>query len=67
MAEEANKTIQGSDYQAPTLEEFEAAAEPLIKFLAERVHPHHTVIVTNMSAELLEGRMGVRTEAFLKD
>ncbi|WP_223497871.1 hypothetical protein [Serratia sp. JSRIV001] len=34
---------------------FEEAAKPLIKWLAENVHPHHTVIVTSTNAELLEG------------
>ena len=34
---------------------FEAAARPLIKWLCENVHPHHTVVVTPTHAELLEG------------
>lgn len=34
---------------------FEAAARPLIKWLCENVHPHHSVIVTPTNAELLEG------------
>lgn len=45
----------------------EDAAKPLIKWLAESVHPHHTVIVTSTSAELLQGEHVVRTEEFLKD
>lgn len=48
-------------------ESFEAAAKPLIKWLAENVHPHHTVIVTSTHAELLEGEIVVETEEFLKD
>lgn len=36
---------------------FEKAARPLIKWLAENVHPHHTVIVTPTGAELLEGAL----------
>lgn len=35
---------------------FEAAARPLIKWLCENVHPHHTAVVTPIGAELLEGR-----------
>ena len=31
------------------------AARPLIKWLNENVHPHHSVIVTSTNAELLEG------------
>lgn len=34
---------------------FEEAARPLIKWLCENVHPHHSVIVTSTNAELLEG------------
>lgn len=46
---------------------FEAVAKPLINWLAENVHPHHTVIVTSTHAELLEGEIVVETEEFLKD
>ena len=35
--------------------EFEALTRPLIKWLCENYHPHHTVIVTPTSAEMLEG------------
>ena len=35
---------------------FIEAARPLIKWLAENVHPHHTAIVTATNAELLEGQ-----------
>jgi hypothetical protein len=35
---------------------FEEAARPLIKWMAENVHPHHTAIVTATGAELLEGQ-----------
>lgn len=48
-------------------EEFETAARPLIKWLAENVHPHHTVIVTGTNAELLEGQIVVSTEEYLRD
>ncbi len=36
---------------------FEAAARPLIQWLCENVHPHHTVIVTPTGAELTEGKL----------
>lgn len=36
-------------------ESFRQAAMPLIKWLCENVHPHHTIIVTPTNAELLEG------------
>lgn len=32
-----------------------AAARPLIRLLATEYQPHHTVIVTNNSVELVEG------------
>lgn len=35
--------------------QFETAARPLIKWLCENRHPHHSVIVTPTGAELLEG------------
>jgi hypothetical protein len=36
-------------------EAFKQAALPLIKYLCENHHPHVTVIVTPIGAELLEG------------
>lgn len=36
---------------------FEEAARPLIKWLAENTHPHHTAVVTPTHAELLEARV----------
>ena len=49
------------------LASFEEASKPLIKWLAENVHPHHTVIVTSTGAELMMGEMSFPTEEFLKD
>ncbi|MFV9180698.1 hypothetical protein [Serratia marcescens] len=45
---------------------FDDVARPLIKWLAENVHPHHSVIVTSTHAELLEGQSVVSTEEYLK-
>ena len=36
-------------------EDFKKAAEPLVKYLRENYHPHTTVIVDSMHAEVLEG------------
>ena len=36
-------------------ESFKKAALPLIKWLCENVHLHHTAIVTGTDAQLLEG------------
>lgn len=45
---------------------FLKAAEPLIRYLNENCNPHVKVVVDLVSAELLEGKMGVHTEEFLK-
>jgi|SRR3972149_891173 len=37
-------------------DEFTQAVRPLIEYLAQNHHPHHTAIVTNTGAELLEGQ-----------
>ena len=41
-------------------ETFEEAAVPLMRWLANNVHPHHSITVTATSAELLEGVQAVR-------
>lgn len=48
--------------------EFKDAAIPLIKWLCENVHPHHSVIVTPTGAELLEGSCSTgEVNEFIKD
>ena len=49
------------------IKEFEKAAEPLIKFLAENFHPHVTVIVDGGSAQLVEDACLVVNEKYIKD
>lgn len=46
---------------------FEDVARPVIKWLAENVHPHHSVIVDSTHAELLQGEMVISTDEYLKD
>jgi len=48
-------------------EEFEKAAEPLIKFLCDNFHPHVTVIVDCDSAQLSEGICFRKIDKFVKD
>lgn len=48
------------------IEEFEESAKPLVKFLSN-FHPHITVIVDSIGAELLEGSCRVKIEEFIKD
>lgn len=49
-------------------ESFKQAALPMVRWLCENVHPHHSVIVTSTTAALLESTCstGHITE-FLKD
>lgn len=47
----ANGCAPGKAY-----DEFTQAVRPLIEYLAQNHHPHHTAIVTNTGAELLEGQ-----------
>ncbi|EKS6644637.1 hypothetical protein ACOY5P_03400 [Enterobacter asburiae] len=46
---------------------FKDAASPLIQWLAENVHPHHTAIVTATGAELLMSEQVHNTDKYLKD
>lgn len=48
-------------------DQFIKACKPVIKWMNDNVHPHHTVIITHTDAELLEGEIAYRTEKFLKD
>ena len=47
--------------------EFEAVVKPVIKYMAENHHPHTTVIIDSISAELLEGQRVIHTEEYLRD
>lgn len=48
-------------------EEFVKVVEPIIKWMNDNVHPHHTIIITNTGAELLEGQLSYVTDRFLRD
>ena len=41
------------------MQKLKEAALPLIKLLSEEDHPHHTVIVTSTSVELLGGVISI--------
>lgn len=47
--------------------QFEALAKPLIQWLNENTDPHHSILVTPTSAELVGGVMVVQTDEFLRD
>lgn len=46
---------------------FEEAARPLMKWMAESLHPHHTAIIDQSSAELLSGLQRVTTPEYIRD
>ena len=48
--------------------EFEVLSNLLIRWLCEHVHPHHTIIITPTSAELLSGERSLgRVTEYVKD
>ena len=47
--------------------EFEEVVKPVIKWMAENLHPHTTIIIDSVSAELLEGQCAISTNEFLID
>lgn len=47
--------------------EFKSVVEPVIKWMNENCHPHHTILITHTHAELLEGEMAHHTEKYLVD
>lgn len=49
------KAVADEVYKADMLDDFNAAANPLIKYLANEQHPHLKAIVTSNGAELVEG------------
>lgn len=49
------------------IKDFEEAAKPLIKYLAENHHPHVKAIVEGGRAEILEGSASIVTDEFILD
>lgn len=47
--------------------EFIKVVEPVIKWMNENLHPHHTIVIDCTTAELLEGQMSHKTGKYLKD
>lgn len=62
-----NSTKVHSNVNSGNKDSFELAVRPLMEWLAENVHPHHVVMVTATSAELLEGEKVYNTNDFLLD
>ena len=49
------------------IRQFEEAARPLMKFMADNFHPHVKSIVDCASAEFVESSVRVVTEDYIKD
>ena len=48
--------------------EFEEVAREVMRFMADRLHPHHTAIITSTDAELSEGIQAVsKVMDYIKD
>jgi len=47
--------------------EFKEAAEPLMKWMGDNLHPHTKTIVDYSRAELVEGSVAHVTDKFVKD
>jgi len=52
---------------APPDDGFEEAARPLIRWIAENLDPHHKVIATARTAEIVRGKRLFQTEDYLLD
>lgn len=48
------------------IKEFEKLVKPVIEFLND-FHPHTSIIITSVNAEIIEGVLSFRTEEYLKD
>jgi hypothetical protein len=53
--------------QEERVAEFNELVRPLMKWMAENLHPHTKIIVEANNAELVEGCMAVRTDEYLVD
>jgi uncharacterized protein (DUF39 family) len=58
--------VKSKELKHYKLKEFEEIVTPVIKYMNE-FHPHHTLVITNSSAELSEGKLGIHNDSFIKD
>lgn len=47
--------------------EFEKLSRPLIKWLNDNCHPHTSILIDTLSAEVLEGIAAIHTKDYLPD
>lgn len=70
LTEEDIKAIEEAEERENKIKiaELQKAAEPLLKYLCEKHHPHVTCIVTGTTIELLEGKISIpKIFDFVKD
>lgn len=48
-------------------QEFEDVVRPVMKWMAENTHPHTTIIIDSIHAELVEGVLAISTHEYLID
>jgi hypothetical protein len=49
------------------LDEFTEACRPLIRYMAEKHHPHMSALVTDSNATLMEGKKAIEVRDYIKD
>lgn len=59
MAAELKSKEKTAEQVKQNIEELKEAAKPLMVYLAEKFHPHHTCIVTSTTCEISEGVMSI--------
>lgn len=55
------------DLMNQQMKEFEELTRPLIKWLNDNYHPHHTIIIEPTGAELLESQAVFPTNEYIHD
>lgn len=63
----ATEKERPEEVEAADAADFQSAAKPLMKYLAENKHPHTTAIVSANRVELVEGVATFSTDEFLVD
>ena len=53
--------------QGEKFAEFEELVRPVMKWMAEKLHPHTKIIIEANSAELMEGDTAIQTNEYLID
>jgi hypothetical protein len=48
-------------------QQFEEIVRPVMKYLAESHHPHKKIIITNIDAEIVEGKMSFFSDEYIHD